>query len=272
MKTLHLVGSFLLVSLTVACGAHNDATGGQSQAERANDAKSDAGPTCKAISFGGATGGNVGLANPSALYCLGLGYELDGSDCVLPDGARCEEWSFFRGECGGAHSFCNRHGGSIAHRTIDTGSGTASLAVCTVGNKQCDEVTFASTCACEGETPDAGPTPVVDAGPAPSPDGAPACQPLPPPGGSANPAAVYCAAMGNHLDGSDCVFGDGTRCEEWSFYRGACGQAHSFCNLHGGSVTSVTEDAGTWTAVYAECSFGGVHCKESAFAETCECK
>lgn len=264
MKTFHLIGSLFLVSLTAACTAQTvSPSGGQSQASRGSEGTADAGPACTTIAFGGSSqNGAVGLANPSALYCLGLGYSLDGSDCVFPDGNRCEEWAFFRGECGQSHSFCNRHGGSIANVTEDRGGGTASLGVCTLAGKQCDEVTFASTCTCEGNAPP-HPTPAPDAG---------SCQPLPAPGGSANPASVYCAALGNQLDGSDCVFADGSRCEEWSFYRGQCGQAHSFCNLHGGSVANVTEDAGGWTASYAECTVNGVRCKDSAFAESCECK
>jgi len=50
----------------------------------------------------------VGLPNPASVYCVDLGYELtivDEADgqvgmCVFPDDTQCEEWSFFRGECG----------------------------------------------------------------------------------------------------------------------------------------------------------------------------
>lgn len=48
------------------------------------------------------------LANPASVYCQQQGGRLDIVDtpggqqgmCVLPSGLRCEEWSFFRGECG----------------------------------------------------------------------------------------------------------------------------------------------------------------------------
>lgn len=49
------------------------------------------------------------IANPAAVYCEELGYELstktdeEGNEytvCVFPDGNYCEEWEFFRGECG----------------------------------------------------------------------------------------------------------------------------------------------------------------------------
>ncbi len=51
----------------------------------------------------------TGLPNPASVYCKELGYNLeirtnpDGSQygvCIFPDGSECEEWTFFRGECG----------------------------------------------------------------------------------------------------------------------------------------------------------------------------
>ncbi len=51
----------------------------------------------------------IGLPNPASVYCKKLGYKLeirtnpDGSQygaCIFPDGSECEEWAFFRGECG----------------------------------------------------------------------------------------------------------------------------------------------------------------------------
>jgi putative hemolysin len=56
-------------------------------------------------------GGDIGLANPASVHCTEQGYELDmRSDetggqfgvCVFPDGSECDEWAFFRGECGPA--------------------------------------------------------------------------------------------------------------------------------------------------------------------------
>ncbi len=51
---------------------------------------------------------DTGLANPASVYCEEQGYRLemrtDENDtygvCVFPDGSECEEWAFFRGECG----------------------------------------------------------------------------------------------------------------------------------------------------------------------------
>jgi putative hemolysin len=53
--------------------------------------------------------GGTGLANPASVYCQEQGYTLeirtdtDGGQygvCVFPDGTECDEWAFFRGECG----------------------------------------------------------------------------------------------------------------------------------------------------------------------------
>ncbi len=53
----------------------------------------------------------TGLANPASVYCGQRGNKLemrtaaDGSQtgiCVFPDGSTCEEWAYFRGECGPA--------------------------------------------------------------------------------------------------------------------------------------------------------------------------
>ncbi|MDB5218380.1 MAG: hypothetical protein JWO86_6307 [Myxococcaceae bacterium] len=109
--------------------------------------------------------------------------------------------------------------------------------------------------------------------PAPAPSPVAACTPITASNGSANPASVYCTALGYELAGEQCTFPDATSCEEWSFYRGECGQAHSFCNLHGGTVATKTEDMGTWTATYALCTLpGGQQCHEDAFARSCTCE
>jgi putative hemolysin len=48
------------------------------------------------------------IANPASVYCAERGYQLairntaDGQagHCVFPDKSECEEWAFFRGQCG----------------------------------------------------------------------------------------------------------------------------------------------------------------------------
>ncbi|GEM_PF-323582 len=51
----------------------------------------------------------TGLPNPASKFCQDQGYKLeirtaaDGSQtgyCLFPDGTECEEWAFYRGECG----------------------------------------------------------------------------------------------------------------------------------------------------------------------------
>jgi len=58
-------------------------------------------------------GSGAGIANPAAVFCAGQGYKSeirtagDGTQsgaCVFPDGSECDEWAYFRGECGPAAS------------------------------------------------------------------------------------------------------------------------------------------------------------------------
>jgi putative hemolysin len=51
----------------------------------------------------------AGLANPASVYCEEQGGRVeirtaaDGSQsgaCIFPDGSECDEWAFYRGECG----------------------------------------------------------------------------------------------------------------------------------------------------------------------------
>lgn len=89
----------------------------------------------------------------------------------------------------------------------------------------------------------------------------------------ANPAAAYCVKLGYVAEGDSCTFPEGASCEQWAFYRGECGQTHSFCNRHGGEVSAKSEDMGGWTATYALCTLpSGVSCKQQDFAATCRCE
>jgi hypothetical protein len=59
-----------------------------------------------------------GMPNPAAVYCEGLGYEMEAvtrdggedADCVFPDGSRCPQWDFFTGRCGAAFTYCSTQG------------------------------------------------------------------------------------------------------------------------------------------------------------------
>jgi putative hemolysin len=128
--------------------------------------------------------------------------------------------------------------------------------------------------------PAPNPNPVDPPAPAPAPG--PLCQPLKGPGGGpgiglANPASVYCAELGYKAEDSTCTFNDGTSCEQWSFWRGECGQKHSFCARQGGELSVKTQDEGgpneNWTSTFALCTLPtGASCKEQDFASTCKCE
>ena len=54
----------------------------------------------------------IRIANPASVYCVESGYTLeirtnpDGGQygvCIFPDGNECEEWAFFRKECGAGY-------------------------------------------------------------------------------------------------------------------------------------------------------------------------
>ncbi|CAN5881978.1 hypothetical protein BH11MYX4_BH11MYX4_54800 [soil metagenome] len=84
-------------------------------------------------------------------------------------------------------------------------------------------------------------------------------------------ADEYCAKSGFTMVGERCTFPDGTSCEQWAFYRGQCGQPHSYCNQHGGSISTRTENMGTWTSVYGVCDLAGKQCQEGVFLKTGKC-
>ena len=85
-----------------------------------------------------------GLSNPASKFCEDQGYELEMREeaggtagyCLFPDGSECEEWAFYRGECGQervkeeagagvpnpAAAFCEEQGFSYEIRTADDGS------------------------------------------------------------------------------------------------------------------------------------------------------
>ncbi len=59
-----------------------------------------------------ATSSSAGIANPASVYCTTLGYKLEirtdstggqSGFCVFGDGQECEEWKFYRSECGNEH-------------------------------------------------------------------------------------------------------------------------------------------------------------------------
>lgn len=89
--------------------------------------------------------------------------------------------------------------------------------------------------------------------------------------GPGSPAAIYCEKVGYRTSGGDCVFPDGTTCEQWSFYNAKCGEEHSYCSLHGGTIASLEADAGGFTTVTAICTVNGVQCLEQDFFTKAKC-
>ena len=72
----------------------------------------------------------VGLANPAAVYCLGLDYESQiietdaGQDgvCIFPDGSQCGEWDFLAGRCGQEFSYCEQQGYDLVDEGTNIGT------------------------------------------------------------------------------------------------------------------------------------------------------
>ena len=72
----------------------------------------------------------VGMANPSAVYCQGLGYETESvernggmdADCIFPDDSRCPAWDFLAGRCGQQYSYCEAQGHTMEPSDANIGT------------------------------------------------------------------------------------------------------------------------------------------------------
>lgn len=53
------------------------------------------------------------IPNPSSVMCATMGYTQDKNDCLLPDNTRCNQWAFWRGECGQKYHICTQNQGEI---------------------------------------------------------------------------------------------------------------------------------------------------------------
>ena len=73
----------------------------------------------------------------------------------------------------------------------------------------------------------------------------------------ANPAAVYCHALGYtyKIEGEIgyCIFPDGSKCEEWSFYAGKCGQQYSYCAINGYGIETRRDGKDPYSKEYTVC-------------------
>lgn len=80
----------------------------------------------------------TGFANPSAVYCIEMGYQykvINGPSgqrgvCVFPDGSECDAWAFLEGKCGQEYSYCARLGCDIETRADGNNPFSRDYAVC----------------------------------------------------------------------------------------------------------------------------------------------
>jgi len=79
----------------------------------------------------------VNMPNPASLYCEQNGNTLeiltadDGSQsgvCIFPDGSTCDEWAYFRGECGPAAQKSPTPAMTVEATTEASGGGTEEQA------------------------------------------------------------------------------------------------------------------------------------------------
>ena len=85
--------------------------------------------------------GLTGLANPAAVYCVDLGYTLDGAgNCIFSDNTSCEQWDFWRGKCGASFTYCESQGFTLENRTDNMGTWSSAYAVCIFDDgSECEE-------------------------------------------------------------------------------------------------------------------------------------
>ena len=166
------------------------------------------------------------MRNPASVFCeeqggtLEIRTDKDGGQigyCIFEDGSECEEWAFYRGECipgdslakeigmpNPASVFCEENGGKLEIRTDESG-GQVGFCLFEDGS-ECEEWAYYRGECKPGDSLD---------------------QAI----GLPNPASVHCQEKGGKLEiitdayGNQigmCNFADGSACEEWAFYRGAC--------------------------------------------------
>jgi putative hemolysin len=94
---------------------------------------------------------NTGPGNPAAIYCTAQGYmsRLEGGSCVFPDSTSCEQFAFYRGQCGQQFSFCAKRGGLVSSETSTVGQATFVNAYCTLNGVKCKEQDFLRSGICK---------------------------------------------------------------------------------------------------------------------------
>jgi len=96
----------------------------------------------------------VGMANPAAVYCEGLGYSMENvqrngggdADCLFPDDSRCGQWDFLSGRCGQEFTYCSMQGFKLEEG--------ANIGICRFQDgSSCDEFQFYSGECSQGDNP-----------------------------------------------------------------------------------------------------------------------
>ena len=96
----------------------------------------------------------VAMANPSAVYCEGLGYSMENvirnggedADCVFTDGSRCAQWDFLSGRCGQDFTSCKMQGFNLEQGT--------NIGICRYPDgSSCDEFLYFSGECSQGDNP-----------------------------------------------------------------------------------------------------------------------
>jgi subtilisin-like proprotein convertase family protein/C1A family cysteine protease/putative hemolysin len=169
LLVLLFVSGFSAQAGDVPPGFTRGALEGTAQVQEAIDATSTCGESA------------LGMANPAAVYCRELGYEYQIVDtdegqygiCVLPDGARCRDWSFLEGTCGAGYSYCARQGYGWTTRTDGRNPFSKTYSVCVRGQEEigaATELMGLSEKATKGSLPVAqGPAPPGEGGSVGSP-------------------------------------------------------------------------------------------------------
>jgi C1A family cysteine protease len=79
--------------------------------------------------------------------------------------------------------------------------------------------------------------------------------------GMANPAAVYCRELGyqyrivDTAEGQSgiCIFPGGSKCNDWGFLEGKCGQSYSYCARQGYDLITKTDGRNAFSRQYSVC-------------------
>jgi len=91
----------------------------------------------------------AGMANPSAVYCVDLGYkyEIVNSDkgeqgiCIFSNETNCDAWEFLEGKCGKQYSYCSKIGYDTETVNDGKNSFTPEYAVCIPSKSSSESIT-----------------------------------------------------------------------------------------------------------------------------------